>query len=381
MKLTLRILMFVFAMWYPAPGVSAGNTMSPEPPFKSEEILSIMHRVADWQLRAWDREGYGYGRADWVNSACYTGLYATGVLEGGEKYLHALLDIGNKLNWDTGHRRFYADDYCIGQTYAQLYMTYGDKKMITSFTRQADSIIGKPNDEPLHWGNNIQYREWAWCDALFMGPPSLAYLSTATGNPEYLNVACRLWWKTTDFLYDEKEKLYFRDGSYFGQKEKNGAKVFWSRGNGWVVSGLARVLENMPSDHPDRVRFEKLFKAMMKRLASLQQPDGSWHTSLLDPQSYPVKEMSGTGFFCHAFTWGINRGLLDESTYLPVVRKAWKVLVSAVREDGKLGYVQPVGASPGKVDADSTEAYGVGAFLLAGAELYKHMINKDATEQ
>src|SRR5690606_26703821 len=121
---------------------------------------------------------------------------------------------------------------------------------------------------------------WAWCDALFMGPPALGYLTQATGDPKYLDTASKLWWKSSDYLYDNEEHLFFRDSRYFDKKEANGKKVFWGRGNGWVMGGLVRILEVMPQNHPDRKKFEKQFKEMSKRIASLQQPDGSWHASL-----------------------------------------------------------------------------------------------------
>ena len=354
-------------------GAFAQNKGSGAASFKPADVLNEMHRVADWQVETWKKEGFRYRKADWTNAVCYTGLYAVGTLKGGGKYLQTLAGIGDDNRWNTGHHRFYADDYCVAQTYALLYTKYKDKKMIGPFIKQADSIVNRSHDEPLSWTNNIQLREWAWCDALYMGPPALAYLSTATGNPKYLDMASKLWWKSTDFLYDPAEKLYFRDESYFQKRERNGAKTFWGRGNGWVVGGLVRMLENMPESHPDRARFEKLYRDMMVRVAALQQPDGSWHASLLDPASYPVKEMSGTGFYCYALAWGLNNGLIDEQTYLPVVKSAWNAMTSAVMDNGKLGFVQAIGASPDKVDAQSTEVYGVGSFLLAGSEIYQYM--------
>lgn len=284
--------------------------------------------------------------------------------------MDTLINIGNRLNWETGPRRLFADDYCIGQTYALLYKKFGNEKMIANFKRQADSIVSLPHNESLVWKNNIQSREWAWCDALFMGPTALGYLATATGEKKYLDVATRLWWKTTDYLYDSTQHLYSRDGSYLNKKEKNGEKVFWSRGNGWVLAGLVRVLENMPRNYPDRKRFESLYKDMAAKIASIQQPDGSWHPSLLDPASFTTKETSGTGFYTYAILWGMNNGLLQKKTYWPVAKKAWLALLSSVQSNGMLGYVQPVGASPDKVDANSTEIYGVGAFLLAGSQLH-----------
>ncbi|PTQ93972.1 rhamnogalacturonyl hydrolase YesR [Mucilaginibacter yixingensis] len=345
----------------------------PDDNLKPAYIMEVMHRVADWQLNAWSTNGFNHPEVDWTNAACYTGIYALGNMPGNEKYLKPMVKIGEDLKWNTGKRRFMADDYCIGQLYAQLYMNYKDAKMIAAWKTQADSIIAKPHNESLEWKNGIANREWAWCDALFMGPTALAYLSKATGDTKYLDCATKLWWKTTDYLYNPAEQLYFRDQSFFGKKEQNGKPVFWSRGNGWVLAGLVRVMENMPANYPDRTRFEELYKNMAAKVASLQQPDGSWHASLLDPGSYDIKETSGTGFYCYALLWGMNHKLLDDKKYWPVVKKAWSALTSSVHADGMLGNVQPIGASPDKVTDGSTEVYGPGAFLLAGVQLHEYV--------
>lgn len=243
--------------------------------------------------------------------------------------------------------------------------------MIADLRVLADTLLARPHTESLEWKNHIGLREWAWCDALFMGPPPLAMLARVTGNQAYLDLVDKLWWKTTDYLYDPNEHLYFRDGSFLKKWERNGAKIFWSRGNGWVMGGLVRVLENMPADYPTRDRWITLYKDMASRITALQQPDGSWRASLLDPASYPIKETSGTSFFAYALAWGINQGILDSEVYAPAVWKAWDALVTSVHPSGKLGYVQPIGAAPNAVSPDQTEVYGVGAFLLCGREMLK----------
>ena len=97
-----------------------------------------------------------------------------------------------------------------------------------------------------------------------------------------------------------------------------------------------------------------------------------YYASLLDPDSYPGGEVSGTGFDCYAIAWGINNGILDKATYLPVVEKAWTGLNKCVGEDGHVGWVQPIGADPRKdFTAESWEVYGSGAYLLAGSEVIK----------
>jgi hypothetical protein len=137
------------------------------------------------------------------------------------------------------------------------------------------------------------------------------------------------------------------------------------------MGGLVRVLQYLPTNHPDRPRFEKLFKEMAAKILTCQQSDGLWRASLLDPDSYPLKETSGSGFYTYALAWGVNQGLLNRAKFEPAIRKAWAALVSCVDADGKLTHVQPIGADPKHFEEDATEVYGVGAFLLAGSEVYR----------
>jgi rhamnogalacturonyl hydrolase YesR len=137
------------------------------------------------------------------------------------------------------------------------------------------------------------------------------------------------------------------------------------------MAGLARVLQDLPQDNPSRPRFVRQFREMAEKIVTLQQPDGFWRASLLDPASYPMQETSGTGFYVHALAWGVNEGLLDQSIFAPAVMKGWNALTGSVHADGKLVRVQPIGETPRYFDAESTEVYGVGAFLLAGSEVYR----------
>lgn len=338
-----------------------------------------MKKVADWQIHELQTKKWRYVATDWTNAALYTGMMAWAKMANNDKYILWLKSIGDSLHYKGGPERFFADDYCVGQTYAQLFEVYKDSAMIKPMMSIGDDLIAQPHTESLLWNfdGGLHNREWAWCDALYMGPPMLAYLSTATQEQKYLDIADKLWWRSTNYLYDPAEKLYFRDSRFFDKKEKNGAKVFWSRGNGWVIAGITRILQNMPQNYSTRKGYEKIFKDMAKRIAGLQQPDGTWHASMLDPQSYPIKETSGTAFFAYSLAWGINNGYLSYKTYYPVVQKAWAALVGSLHEDGKLGFVQVPGAAPEKVTFDDTEVYGVGAFLLAGTELFKLQFERE----
>jgi unsaturated rhamnogalacturonyl hydrolase len=199
----------------------------------------------------------------------------------------------------------------------------------------------------------------------------LAKLSRATGDRKYLDFMDHEWWITSNLLYSPKNHLYFRDKSFLNSHEANGRGLFWSRGNGWVFAGLARVLSEMPADYPSRARYVAQFREMAQAIVVLQGSDGLWRPGLLDAASYPLPENSGSAFFAFGFAYGINAGILDRDTYLPVVEKAWSGLLSHVYEDGRLGCVQPVGATPGPYTETTSYVYGTGAFLLVGSELYR----------
>jgi rhamnogalacturonyl hydrolase YesR len=172
-------------------------------------------------------------------------------------------------------------------------------------------------------------------------------------------------------LYSPSNHLFFRDKSFLDKHEANGRGIFWSRGNGWVFAGLARVLAVMPRDYPSRPKYIAQFKQMAEELAGLQGPDGLWRPGLLDAATYQLPENSGSAFFTYGFAYGINSGILRRAKYQPVVQKAWQGLLSHIYEDGRLGCIQPIGAAPGDFTAASSYVFGTGAFLLAGSEVYR----------
>ena len=69
-------------------------------------------------------------------------------------------------------------------------------------------------------------------------------LAKITNDPKYLDYMDEQYHMTYDILWDKQEQLFFRDKSYLDQTEKNGRKLFWARGNGWVFGGLALMIRN-----------------------------------------------------------------------------------------------------------------------------------------
>ncbi len=339
---------------------------------KYSDVLTSMRKTADWQLANPGKDA----PLHWTQAALYTGMMALGDIAADSKYRDAMMAVGRGNGWKTGERPYHADDHCVGQMYCEIYNLERDPAMIAPLRERFDYILAHPSTAEVGAitkteGIPAGVMRWWWCDALFMGPPVWTKLYAITGEAKYLDFMIREWKATSDFLYDRDEHLYFRDQTYFQKREANGAKVFWSRGNGWVLGGIVRVLQVLPSDHPVRPFFEGQLREMAEAALKCQQPDGLWRPSLLDPASYPIPESSGSGFFCYAFAWGVNQGLLPRDRFQPAALKAWSALLSLVEPDGKLTHVQPVGSDPRKFDPGLSHTYGVGSLLLAGSEIYR----------
>jgi rhamnogalacturonyl hydrolase YesR len=332
----------------PPPVLDAGRDA---PGTLDPDVVSIMRKVADWQL---PRAGTS---KDWIHGAMWTGIMATFVTTRDAKYLDAVKTWAGDGSL-TGGAAARGDNQCAAQTFFDAYLL--DPRptnlvMVNGAKPSFDALVANPPPGRT---------EWWWADALFMVPPGFARLGAITGDAKYFQVMNTMWWDSYAFLFSPANGLVYRDMSFF-----NGT-TFWSRGNGWVVAGIARILDYLPADDAKRADYAKALNTMFAALRPLQHADGLWPADLLHGAT-AGPETSGTGFFTFAIAWAVNHGVVDRATYAPVARRAWAGLVSHVDANGKLGYVQNVGDRPAPAAADETHEYGVGAFLLAGSEVAK----------
>jgi rhamnogalacturonyl hydrolase YesR len=330
------------------------------PALKPAAIDKAVRKVADWQLA----RAQPYFDRIWTWSVLYTGFLAASRSTGDPKYREAMLAMSKKFDWQLRSRMPNADDQSVGSTYLELDMLAPDPTKIAPTRAELDAVY--PLKTLPHDESKIP---WWWCDALFMAPAVWAEMSSVTGDPKYVSYLDENWQKTSALLYNQQEHLYARDATYITKTEPNGKPMFWSRGEGWVMGGIARTLDYLPKDDPRRPFYVEQLQEMAERVAQLQGPDGLWHAGLLDPATYPLPEVSGSALFTYAMAWGINHGVLDTKTYRPVVEKAWKGMLGHVYADGRLGCIQQTGAEPAFYKPSASYTYGVGAFLMAGAEL------------
>ena len=328
------------------------------PAIEAAAIDKALRRVADWQLKRsqphWDRI--------WTSTVMYAGFLAASDALGDPKYRKAMLDMAQHFDWQLRDRLPDADNLSIGSVYIDLALLEKRPQVLRLSRMEMDELLPmntmKPNDARIPW--------W-WCDALFMAPPVWAKMYKATGERKYLDYIHKHWKLTSDLLYDQEEHLYARDASYINKREPNGKKIFWSRGEGWVMGGIAQTLDYIPEG--ERGFYIRQLQEMAAAVAKLQNKDGLWHAGLLDARTWPQPEVSGSALFVYAMAYGVNRGYLDAPTYRPVIEKAWAGILRNVYADGRLGNIQQTGAEPAWYRPTSSFNYGVGAFMLAAAEL------------
>jgi len=308
----------------------------------------------------------------WTRAVYYEGLMALYNLKQDKSYYDYAVSWGEAHKWGLrdGAKTRNADNQCCGQTYIDLYEIDGNPERIKEIRESVDLMI-----------NSDSTGDWTWIDALQMAMPVFAKLGKVTGDKRYSQRMYEMYMdsKVKQGFYNPKDKLWWRDKDFKPPyKEPNGKGCYWSRGNGWVVAALVRVLDILPKNDEHYKEYQKTYLEMMKALLPLQREDGFWNASLLDPNNFGGKETSGTALFVYGMAWGVNNGLLSANKYTPVITKAWNAMVTeAVHTDGALGYVQGTGKQPSEGQPvtfehfPDFEDYGLGCFLLAGSEVFK----------
>lgn len=353
-------------------GVAAASSAAPSDQLPARaDIVSVLQRVNDH----WIGANTDSGNNNWARATYFCGNMAAYRLTRAARYLNYTVGWAEKHSYGlvNGAATRHADHHCAGQVYLDLWEELGGLEKIAVIHDSVNRMV-----------TSTKRDDWWWVDALHMAMPVFIRLGVLPDHVSFLVAGYQLYHHTKRLqldaqsrvtgLYSEFTPLWYRDANYAidGQhaRSPNGKPVFWSRGNGWAMAAHAKVLKAIP--HNDKRGPEYIFtlQSMAAALRPIQRADGFWNVNLGDPAHFGGPETSGTAFFAFSLAYGIRAGLLDRTAYLPVLARAWNGMVTtAVHSDGFLGYCQGPGAGPAAVDPARTTDFGVGAFLMAGAEI------------
>ena len=349
---------------------------------KNQDILKTMSLANEYFMLKWPDVSKPIERPDktrpsniWTRAVYYEGLMALHNIDPHKKYYDYAVAWGEAHKWGlrNGISTRNADDQCCGQTYIDLYMIDPKPERIRDIKASIDSML-----------NSTKKDDWWWVDALQMSMPVFAQLGVIYEDNRYFEKMYDLYMYTKTKhgdkgLYNQTDGLWWRDKDFDPPYLTSGGKsCYWSRGNGWVIAALVKILDILPKDAPHRDEYEKTYLEMMNALLPLQRNDGFWNASLADPNDFGGKELTGTSLFVYGMAWGINKGILDRKMFYPPVAKAtYAIMNNCIHPNGFLGYVQGTGKEPQDgqpVTYDKMpdfEDFGLGCFLLATAEVYK----------
>jgi unsaturated rhamnogalacturonyl hydrolase len=351
------------------------------PGFAQRRMTSIVHTLTltnRYFMQKWPDTGKDivlnktWPSNIWTRAVYYEGLMALYSIDPQKSYYDYAVSWGENHKWNlrSGITTRNADNQACGQTYVALYLINKDPQRIENIKASIDSML-----------RTDKIDDWNWIDAIQMGMPLMAQLGKIYNDTAYFGRMHQMYnfTKYQFGLYNQEEHLWWRDKDFVPPyKEPNGENCYWSRGNGWVLAALVRTMNQLPQTSPYYKDYLKDFKDMSAALLKVQRKDGFWNASLHDSTHFGGKELTGTSLFVYGMAWGIRKGYLNKTTYLPVVKKAWNALVKdCVHENGMLGFVQSTGKQPSDgqpVSFDKIpdfEDYGLGCFLLAGTEMHK----------
>ena len=351
---------------------------------KKSDVLSAMEKANTYFMNKWPDPGKEiyvpsknktWPSHIWTRAVYYEGLMALYNIDRKKAYYDYAVDWATKHNWSLrdGIKTRNGDNQACGQTYIDIYLIDKKEERIKDIKASIDSMMATEKID-----------DWNWIDALQMAMPVFVRLGVVYKDTNYFHRMYEMYAYTKykhgdNGLFNSTDGLWWRDKDFDPPyKEPNGENCYWSRGNGWVLAALVRVLKWLPKTDSHYNEYLSDYKKMCNALLPLQRNDGFWNVSLKDSTHFGGKELTGTSLFTYGFAYGINNGLLDKKTFMPAILKAWNGLVKdCVHPNGFLGYVQGTGKEPKDsqpVSYDNVpdfEDFGLGCFLLAGSEVYK----------
>jgi rhamnogalacturonyl hydrolase YesR len=213
-------------------------------------------------------------------------------------------------------QRLHVDDSVFGVVPLEIAIQTGSVKYRTMGLVWADRQWSHPNPEGLSQESRL------WIDDMYMITILQLEAYRSTHDRKYLDRSAHEMGVYLDTLQQANGLFYHAPDIPF----------YWARGDGWVASGMAEILRDLPESHPDRPRILRGYRAMMQALAHYQCKDGMWRQIIDRDDAWP--ETSGSAMFTFALVTGVRNGWLDDAIYAPVARKAWIAISGYIDQHG-----------------------------------------------
>lgn len=320
--------------------------------------------------------------------------WGQGLMGGALSDLDDYLGTSISMDFLKGYCDYYAahqPSVASADTSAPAMITYAMQKKTgnPAYKALTDRVLDYIKNEPRligdavnHLGNSFIgkfYPKSIWVDSLMMFSVFPAQYACENGDGKLLDIAARQPAVYAEYMIDKEENLWYH--SYWVKRASHypTGKVFWGRGNGWVISALPKILDSI-GDHPERSKILEILAKTSASLVRCQREDGAFDTVLQKPGK-TYRELSATALIADGWLHSVRKGYLPES-YLAPALAAYKAVDDAIiiNENGVFmpeisAPTSPLWPSPYLVYRFTPKAknlaYGVAAYIWAGIEYDK----------
>jgi unsaturated rhamnogalacturonyl hydrolase len=257
---------------------------------------------------------------------------------------------------------------------------------VINYIKNTDKII---EDLPNHFGTSKDAKDYpfsVWVDSLMMFGVFTVLYGKEEGDRELLEYGARLPGQFAKYLMDKDEHLWYHSYRVKQHTHYPRRKIFWGRGNGWVIAALPMIAEILGKEHPKSAEIIKIFQQTSAALLRYQRADGAFET-VFNKVGKTYRELSATALIAGGWLDGIAQGILDESVFLAPAMKAYEACEgSIIYEDGGVFFPEisrptvPMKIIPytwyKRMPRGRNWNYGVAALVLAAINKQKYLNRK-----
>ncbi|MCB1701253.1 MAG: glycoside hydrolase family 88 protein [Halioglobus sp.] len=240
-----------------------------------------------------------------------------------------------------GYRVDQSDTMAPGLTAFALLQKTGDERYavivdrVLHYLKHSERVL---DYMPNHLGSSREgrlYPRSVWVDSVMMYGVFASWYGLATGDRDIYDFARRQPELFAKYLQDPQDKLFYhcywtKSGHTYPRQ-----KIFWGRGNGWVIGGLPLAIDHFVSDSEERRQAINILAETSAAVLPYQRDDGFFETVLNKPGKTYI-ESSATALIASGWMQGVADGYLDDAYLLPGLKSYQAVVDSLELKDGLL---------------------------------------------
>ena len=288
---------------------------------------------------------------------------------------------------------FNIDSINSGKLLFPLLEETGDARYRKAIEQLRRQLEWQPRTHNGVFWHKLKYPWQVWLDGLYMGAPFYAEHARRFDRPDELDDVARQFRESYAKLRDPKTGLLYHgwDESRvqrWSAPDTGRSPGFWTRSLGWYAMALVDAYEHFPAEHAARPALARMLGELSEALLAVRDARSAlwWQVPDQGGRAGNYLEASGSAMIAYAWAKGARLGMI-EPRYRQLAQESFDGLVAELVDwDAATGRMQlrnvcrsaGLGGEPYRdgtyayyvsTPVAANDAHGVGAFLLASAEI------------